>query len=80
MQEPKRLNARLIAATAIACMFVAIFSAFKNKSSKAKPTPAEALEAITGEKTIDAAAILEYFAPLKKWLDEQNAASGPNPG
>jgi len=46
---------------------------------KSKPWP-EALEAMTGEKTIDAAAIMEYFAPLKKWLDEQNAASGAKPG
>jgi peptidyl-dipeptidase A len=44
-----------------------------------RPWP-EALEAMTGEKNIDAGAILEYFAPLKKWLDEQNAASGANPG
>jgi peptidyl-dipeptidase A len=46
---------------------------------KSKPWP-EALEAMTGEKTIDAAAILEYFAPLKKWLDEQNAEAGAKPG
>jgi peptidyl-dipeptidase A len=38
-----------------------------------KPWP-EALKAMTGETTIDASALLEYFAPLKKWLDEQNAA------
>ena len=36
-----------------------------------QPWP-EALEAMTGEKQMDASAILEYFAPLKKWLDEQN--------
>jgi peptidyl-dipeptidase A len=36
-----------------------------------RPWP-EALEAMTGEKQIDATAILDYFAPLKKWLDEQN--------
>lgn len=36
-----------------------------------KPWP-EAMEAITGQKEADAAAILDYFAPLKKWLDEQN--------
>ncbi len=36
-----------------------------------RPWP-EALEAATGEKEMDAAAILEYFAPLKVWLDEQN--------
>jgi peptidyl-dipeptidase A len=36
-----------------------------------RPWP-EALEAMTGEKQIDATAIVDYFAPLKKWLDEQN--------
>jgi len=40
----------------------------------------EALKAMTGEEKIDAAAILDYFAPLKKWLDEQNAAAGIKPG
>jgi peptidyl-dipeptidase A len=40
----------------------------------------EALKAMTGEDNIDAAAIMEYFAPLKKWLDEQNAAAGAKPG
>jgi peptidyl-dipeptidase A len=35
----------------------------------------EALKALTGETKMDAGAILEYFAPLKKWLDEQNAAA-----
>jgi hypothetical protein len=37
----------------------------------AKPWP-EALEALTGEKQMDATAIRDYFAPLQKWLDEQN--------
>ncbi len=32
----------------------------------------EALEKITGSPKMDATAILEYFAPLQKWLDEQN--------
>ncbi|GAC1621540.1 MAG: M2 family metallopeptidase [Candidatus Acidiferrum sp.] len=36
-----------------------------------KPWP-EALETLTGEKQMDATALAEYFAPLKKWLDEQN--------
>lgn len=38
---------------------------------QSRPWP-EALEALTGEKEIDATAIIDYFAPLKKWLDEQN--------
>lgn len=37
-----------------------------------RPWP-EALEALTGQKRMDATAIMDYFAPLKKWLDEQNA-------
>ncbi|MDD5301633.1 MAG: M2 family metallopeptidase [Elusimicrobia bacterium] len=36
-----------------------------------KPWP-DALEAVTGQRQLDATAILEYFAPLKAWLDEQN--------
>ena len=36
-----------------------------------KPWP-EALEALTGERQLDANAIADYFAPLKTWLDEQN--------
>jgi peptidyl-dipeptidase A len=38
---------------------------------QSQPWPV-ALETLTGQKDIDASAILEYFAPLKKWLDEQN--------
>ena len=37
---------------------------------QSRPWP-EALEALTGAKQMDATAILDYFAPLKKWLDEQ---------
>jgi peptidyl-dipeptidase A len=39
-----------------------------------KPWP-EALETLTGEKKMDATALADYFAPLKAWLDEQNAAN-----
>ena len=38
---------------------------------QSRPWP-EALEALTGRKNMDATAILDYFAPLQKWLDEQN--------
>ena len=38
---------------------------------QSKPWPV-ALETMTGEKQTDAGAMLEYFAPLQKWLDEQN--------
>jgi peptidyl-dipeptidase A len=36
-----------------------------------KPWP-DALEAITGQRQMDATAIRDFFAPLQKWLDEQN--------
>ena len=36
-----------------------------------RPWP-EALAAGTGQSRMDATAIVDYFAPLKKWLDEQN--------
>jgi peptidyl-dipeptidase A len=58
-------------------------SIYKNKAAgerlnkmlsmgKSKPWP-DALEAISGQRQMDATAILDYFAPLKKWLDQQNA-------
>jgi peptidyl-dipeptidase A len=31
----------------------------------------EALETLTGSKQMDASAIIDYFAPLKEWLDQQ---------
>lgn len=36
-----------------------------------RPWPEE-LYAATGQRKMDATAIVDYFAPLKKWLDEQN--------
>ncbi len=57
-------------------------SIFENKEAGARlnammemgmsrPWP-EALKALTGQDRIDATAIRDYFAPLQKWLDEQN--------
>jgi peptidyl-dipeptidase A len=37
-----------------------------------RPWP-DALEALTGQRQMDASAIADYFAPLKSWLDQQNA-------
>ena len=37
-----------------------------------QPWP-DALEVIAGTRQMDATAILDYFAPLQAWLDEQNA-------
>ena len=36
-----------------------------------RPWP-DALEALTGQRQLDATAIADYFAPLKTWLDTQN--------
>ncbi len=36
-----------------------------------KPWP-DALQAFTGSRDMSGKAMMEYFAPLKKWLDEQN--------
>ena len=38
---------------------------------QSRPWP-EALKALSGEDKMDATAIIDYFAPLKKWLDQQN--------
>ena len=37
-----------------------------------RPWP-DALEALSGQREMDATAILDYFAPLQSWLEEQNA-------
>lgn len=44
-----------------------------------KPWP-DALEALTGERNMNATAIRQYFAPLEKWLKETNRANGDVPG
>ncbi|ABV87660.1 M2 family metallopeptidase [Shewanella pealeana] len=41
---------------------------------QSKPWP-EALAAVTGTKEMDAKAVLDYFAPLQTWLDEQNSTA-----
>jgi peptidyl-dipeptidase A len=38
---------------------------------QSRPWP-DALQALTGQRRMDASALLAYFAPLQKWLDEQN--------
>src|SRR5882672_9940107 len=43
---------------------------------KSQPWP-DALAAISGQRQMDATAIVDYFAPLKKWLDEQNQGEKP---
>lgn len=39
---------------------------------RSRPWP-DALEVVTGTREMDAGPILDYFAPLKDWLDRQNA-------
>lgn len=41
---------------------------------RSRPWP-DALFALTGARGMDAGALLEYFAPLLAWLDEQNASA-----
>ncbi|MFN3323902.1 MAG: M2 family metallopeptidase [Bryobacteraceae bacterium] len=38
---------------------------------QSRPWP-DALQALTGQREMDATAMLDYFAPLQRWLDEQN--------
>jgi peptidyl-dipeptidase A len=38
---------------------------------QSRPWP-DALEVVTGQRQMDATAILDYFAPLKTWLEQQN--------
>ena len=38
---------------------------------QSRPWP-DALQAMTGQRQMDATAIRDYFAPLEKWLEEQN--------
>jgi peptidyl-dipeptidase A len=42
------------------------------KMGQSRPWP-DALEALTGSRQMDATAIVDYFAPLKAWLDAQVA-------
>ncbi|XP_075436513.1 angiotensin-converting enzyme [Ascaphus truei] len=44
-----------------------------------KPWP-DAMEMITGQRTMSAHALLDYFKPLTDWLIEQNAKNGDNIG
>ena len=39
---------------------------------RSKPWP-DAMEVITGQRSIDAGPLLEYFKPLHNWLRQQNA-------
>ena len=41
------------------------------EKGQSEPWP-DALEAFTGQRDMDATAIMDYFAPLNTWLEEQN--------
>jgi peptidyl-dipeptidase A len=43
---------------------------------RSRPWPV-ALKELTGEDRMDATAIIDYYAPLKAWLDEQNRQLAP---
>jgi peptidyl-dipeptidase A len=43
---------------------------------QSRPWPV-ALKELTGEDKMDATAIIDYYAPLKTWLDEQNRQLAP---
>lgn len=49
------------------------------KLGSSRPWP-EALEKLTGETKMSARPILQFFAPLMKWLKEKNAENGDVPG
>jgi len=38
---------------------------------QSQPWP-EAMQALTGQRSMDASAIIDYFAPLNSWLKKQN--------
>jgi Angiotensin-converting enzyme. len=38
---------------------------------QSEPCP-DALEKITGQRTLSGKSLLNYYEPLKKWLDDQN--------
>ena len=42
-----------------------------DSSGLSRPWP-DALHALTGQREMDATAIVDYYRPLKVWLDEEN--------
>jgi hypothetical protein len=40
-----------------------------------RPWP-EALEALTGQRQVSARPLLNYFEPLRVWLEKENARNG----
>lgn len=44
-----------------------------------KPWP-DALEIITGQRKMEASALIEYFKPLQDWLEKKNQETGAHIG
>ena len=55
----------------IARLTTAVLLATALEMGSSHPWP-DALEALTGQRQMDATAMADYSAPLKKWLYEQN--------
>ena len=49
------------------------------KLGDSMPWP-DTLEAITGQRQMDASALREYFAPLEAWLKKENERTGETIG
>ncbi|XP_039290587.1 angiotensin-converting enzyme-like isoform X2 [Nilaparvata lugens] len=49
------------------------------KMGSSKPWP-DAMEALTGQRKMDASALMQYFAPLYEWLKEENKRTGASIG
>lgn len=44
-----------------------------------KPWP-EAFEVLTGQRKMEASALIEYFKPLQDWLEKKNKETGAHIG
>lgn len=44
-----------------------------------KPWP-DALEIMTGQRKMEASALIEYFKPLQDWLEKKNKETGAHIG
>lgn len=45
------------------------------KLGSSRPWP-DAMEALTGQRNMDASGVMEYFQPLYNWLKAENARTG----
>lgn len=55
---------------------IILFSSSKMlQMGSSKPWP-DAMEALTGQRRMDASGVLEYFQPLYEWLKTENERTG----